>query len=43
MVDPERVRAWTLVRLVGVLSDRHTWGGFDESLLIRVAELLASL
>jgi len=43
LVDPERVRAWTLVRLVGVLADRHTWGGFDESPLIRVVELLTSL
>lgn len=43
LVDPERVRAWTLVRLVGVLAERHAWGGFDESLLIRMAELLTSL
>jgi len=43
LVDPERIRAWTLVRLVGVLADRHTWGGFDGSVLIRVAELLMSL
>jgi len=43
LVDPERVRAWTLVRLVGILAERHTWGGFDESVLIRVAELLTSL
>jgi len=43
LVDPERIRAWTLVRLVGVLAERHTWGGFDESLLIRMAELLTSL
>jgi len=43
LVAPARVRAWTLVRLVGALAERHTWGGFDESLLIRMAELLASL
>ncbi len=43
VVDPARVRAWTLVRLVGVLADRHTWGGFDESPLIRMAELLTGL
>ncbi len=43
LVDPGRVRAWTLVRLVGTLAERRTWGGFDESLLIRMAELLTRL
>ncbi len=43
MVDSERIRAWTLVRLVGMLADRRGWGGFDESVLIRVAELLTRL
>ncbi len=43
LVDRQRVRAWTLVRLVGILADRHAWGGFEESSLIRVAELMVDL
>jgi hypothetical protein len=43
LVDRQRVRAWTLVRLVGILADRHAWGGFEESPLIRVAELMVVL
>ena len=35
------VRAWTLLRLVGLLIDRSSWGGYNEAPFIAVAELLS--
>jgi streptomycin 6-kinase len=38
--DAHRVWAWTLVLLTAILVDRSSWGGFDETPLVAVAELL---
>lgn len=38
--EPREIRAWTLIRLIGLLIDRHTWGGYDEAPFVTVAELL---
>lgn len=38
--DPERIRAWTLVRLRGLLVERSSWGGHDEAPFVRLADLL---
>lgn len=39
-VDAERVRAWTLVRLTGLLEERAEWGGYDAAPFVALAELL---
>jgi streptomycin 6-kinase len=41
--EQREVRAWTLVRLTGILIDRLAWGGYDEAPFIRIAEFLSQL
>jgi streptomycin 6-kinase len=38
--DAGDIRAWSLVRLVGLLIDRFSWGGYNEAPFVAVAELL---
>ena len=38
--EAREVRAWTLVRVAGILIDRFAWGGYNEAPFISVAELL---
>lgn len=40
--DHGRLRAWTMLRLVGLLQDRMKWGGYNEKPFLEFAELLAS-
>jgi streptomycin 6-kinase len=42
-VDRDRVRAWTMVRLVGLIEDRMKWGGYNEAAFLEFADLLAEI
>ncbi|HTX09740.1 MAG TPA: aminoglycoside phosphotransferase family protein [Solirubrobacteraceae bacterium] len=41
-VSPQNVWAWTLVRVIGVLISRFSWGGYNEAPFVTVVEHLCS-